>query len=133
MYLADEDYQSTIQFGGYEDYYLRSPVDGLTWIPLSDNSMLWDVNVDGFRVGTSDYIRNKKAAGYYIEYNSTAILDSGTSLMYVPSELFHPIMNLILDDKAHIYLQKAYWATCDLSQYQSLYLLIGDTYFELPP
>lgn len=115
--MADEGYQSTIQFGGYEEYYLRSPVDGLTWLNLSHTAMFWSVNVDGFRVGTSDYIRNKKAAGYYIKYNSIAILDSGTSLLYIPDELFHLILSLILEDKAHLYLESSYWATCDLTQY----------------
>jgi hypothetical protein len=53
--------------------------------------------------------------------------------MYIPKELYHPIIDLIIDSKFH-YRQYGYvWSTCDLSKYESLYLLIDGTYFEIPP
>lgn len=76
--------------------------------------MFWDVNVDGFQVGPT---LSKKFAknGYSLAYDSTATLDTGTSLLYIPTELYHTILHLVMKGKLPIMKSGSYWGTCDLT------------------
>lgn len=42
-------------------------------------------------------------------------------------------MNFILFDKANIQIEQTVLSSCNLTQYPSLYLLLNDTWFEIPP
>jgi len=51
------------------------------------------VDVNGWQVGDT---RSVIESGYSIGYTSPAILDTGTTLMYVPTEFYRPILNRIM-------------------------------------
>ena len=134
FYMTDVAYQSSFQIGGYDTSYFAQPLSALPWVPLSDSSLFWNVNIDGFRVGTNDQISWNIPGGYYLGYYSTATLDTGTSLMLVPKELYNTITKMILDGKRTTKDRAGnLYATCDFTQYGSLYLLMGSRYFEIPP
>jgi len=72
--------------------------------------------------------------GYLLNYKSTATLDTGTSLMLVPIELYHTIERMVLFGKAVTQdVHGNLYTSCDLKTYRSLYLLVGSDYFEVPP
>lgn len=94
--------------------------------------MQWEVNVDGFRVGTQLF-DDDKTTGYILSYKSPAIMSTVHSAITVPKELYHIIMDMIFQDLDHHVKDNRYVGPCDLSKYESLYLLMGNTYFEIPP
>lgn len=104
-------------------------------MPLSDSSLYWNINIDGFRVGTeSTHIAHGLPYGYLLDYQSTATLDTGTSLMNVPSELYHTLERMLLHGKAVTQdVHGNLYTSCDLNTYKSLFLLVGSDYFEVPP
>ena len=68
---------------------------------------------------------------------SPAILDTGTSLMYIPFKIFPKILEVIArntkisatgGDNSGLYI-----GTCDTTKYESIYLLIGENWYEIPP
>lgn len=98
FYMADEAVQSTFQFGGYDTAYIKSPQTDVDWTSLSDNTLFWNINIDGYRYGSADSYHGDTAA-YYLNYFSTGTLDTGTSLMLIPHELYNHIMDLITSKK----------------------------------
>jgi hypothetical protein len=76
-----------------------------------------------------------KPSGYTMSYMSPAILDTGTTLMLVPSEFYHPIMSRIVDGTPAVKARGGYYVDyCENSAfYPSLYLLMGGTWMEVPP
>lgn len=133
IYMDDTGATSTMQIGYSDITYLRDQAAGLTYVPLSDWTRYWNVNIDGFRVGQENRDGLFEPKGYTLAYYSTACLDTGTTMMYIPKELYHPIIDLIVDGKFHYRQHGRVWSTCDLAKYESLYLLIDGTYFEVPP
>lgn len=56
--------------------------------------------------------------------------------MYAPSDLFHNIKDLILKGKSQSYYNEDnndYYTSCNLNDFESVYLLIDGTYYEIPP
>ena len=130
---------SSLEFGDYDSSNLRSPSE-IAFIPLAERSTAWKINIDGFRVGTSLFKGegfeddDVKTTGYSLNYMSMAVLHSGSNEMQIPKELFEVIMRMVLKGKRYfIENGDRYWGPCDRSKYESLYLLVGDTYFEMPP
>jgi hypothetical protein len=130
--MADEAEQSTFQFGGYDTSYIKSPNTDVDWTPLSTSNLFWDINIDGYRYGTSDRHHGDVAA-YYLSYFSDGCLDTGTSLMLIPHELYNHVMSLITSKKRVIERYGWTFSTCDLTQYESLFLLSNGIYYEIPP
>lgn len=95
--------------------------------------MFWDVKVRAFRYGKSDFINHRPAAWKLNGYSS-ACYDTGTSLFYMPGRLFKEMKKVMFSSMK--YTQDSYGdlhSSCVLSKYESLYLLMGDTWFEVPP
>lgn len=132
FYMAESTSQSTLEIGAFDTSNLMNTAD-MVYLPLFDQSLFYTVNVDGFQVGTnSDSILNKN--GYTMNYYSTAILDTGTTLMYVPQELYHTIIDKIVKHTSASLQGGSYYDKCTNSaKYESLYLLMGSTWMEIPP
>jgi hypothetical protein len=62
--MAEDTQQSTIQFGGYDTTYLKNPAAGIMYLALADNSLFWNINIDGFKVGTNSKLKNGAPNGY---------------------------------------------------------------------
>jgi hypothetical protein len=133
LYLTGVGHQSSIQFGDYDPSYLKDPSTPLTWIRVKDPSMFWDVDVQAFRYGLSEEINGVPSAWTITGY-SLACLDSGTSLMYMPYKLYQKF-KAILKTQMKVTESKYgdLYGSCDLSKYESVYLLMGGTWFEIPP
>jgi Eukaryotic aspartyl protease len=58
FYMTDSSFVSKFHIGGYDTTYQKYPSEAIHYIPLIDNEMFWDVNVEGFRIGESDYDSN---------------------------------------------------------------------------
>ena len=133
--------EGTLDFGTYESALVRSPTQ-LVFVPLADRSSYWNVKVDGFRVGTSIFDSHHyeeddgepRTTGYTLTYTSIARLESGSPHISLPPNLYEVIMRKLLHHKRHsVQNGNLYWGPCNSSTYDSLYLLIGETYFESPP
>lgn len=133
LYMAEDTQQSTIQFGGYDTTYLKNPAAGIMYLALADNSLFWNVNIDGFKVGTNSKLKNGAPNGYYLTYYSIATLDSGTSLMLVPIELYQSLMDMMLHGVDTSYKYGYYWVDCTDAGLESLYILVGNQYLEVTP
>jgi hypothetical protein len=96
--------------------------------------MFWDVNVQAFRVGLDDYDAKGRPMTWTMQEPSTACLDTGTTLMYLPKRVFPKVIKALLrglDSFRNKYGD--YYGPCDTSLYPSLYIMMGDTWFEIPP
>lgn len=136
FYLADAAEQSTFQIGGYDTTYVGSG-SSISYIPLSDSEMFWDVNVQAFRVGLSDSDSKGRPMAWVMDKTSTACLDTGTSYMYMPNRVFPKVIKALLRDLSSFRVNYGgsyyYYGPCDTTQYESIYMLMGDTWFEIPP
>lgn len=133
FYMADSvSEQSTLQIGGYDTSYLKSTSD-ITYLPLLGSTLFYVVSVDAWQVGTTAG-GAFKPSGYTMSYMSPAILDTGTTLMLVPTEFYHPIMSRIVEGTPAFKARGGYYIDyCDNSAlYPSLYLLMGGTWMEVP-
>jgi len=129
-----------LEFGTFESALVRSPSQ-LVFVPLADRSSSWNVKVDGFRIGLAIFntrlFQDKdepRTTGYTLSYTSLARLESGSPHISLPPNLYEVIMRRLLRDKRHsVENGNLYWGPCNATSYESLYLLIGETYFEIPP
>lgn len=87
IYLADSTEQSTLQVGGYDPSYLMDPSVPINFVQLADSTIFWDIQIDAVRVGKNDFNATGGPAGWTF-YSSIGRLDTGTSIMYVPSSLY---------------------------------------------
>lgn len=135
FYMTDQSYQSSFQIGGFDKSYQKDPTLTLRYIPLSDTSMFWNVDVDAFSVGIDEVDAiDGKINSWYFDIPTEACFDTGTSLMYVPSRVFRQLMKRLTKDLTYAIKDTDgyYWGPCDLNQYQSLYLLMNNNWFEIP-
>lgn len=75
--------------------------------------------------------------GWAMSAPATATLDTGTSYLYMPKSVFPQVMQALLRGKesvrAMVDKQSYYFSSCDTATYNSIYLLIESTWFEIPP
>mmetsp|Transcript_3440 Transcript_3440/g.2903 ORF Transcript_3440/g.2903 Transcript_3440/m.2903 type:complete len:252 (-) Transcript_3440:640-1395(-) len=88
VYLSGTSSGSQITFGGY-DKTIVSSVDSFTFIPINKEYQ-WSVNLKHSKYGNSTF------GG---EQATSAILDSGTSLILMPDEMFQAFQVLISKGK----------------------------------
>lgn len=134
FYMADVAETSKLQLGDFDTSYFKDPSQTVEYIPLSDQTMFWDVNVDAFRIGLSDLDAYGYEVGWSFSDPSTACLDTGTSLMLVPDRVYPQLMKALLRGQWY-YTDKEgnYYGSCDLTKYESIYLAINGVYYEVPP
>ena len=68
--------------GGYNAAKIKAGAT-IHYIPLV-NSFYWLLQFQGFRVGTSNTFNDNTTSAYLITGMNKAIIDTGTSLMYIP-------------------------------------------------
>ena len=112
MFLTATTGQSTLQLGGYDISYLKDPARGLLTIPLSDKTLFWNINIDGFRIGSKSISSALDPNAYYLPGKSTATLDTGTSLMAVPKDIYDTISSKLLKGKNMISYLGYEWTYC---------------------
>ena len=136
--MAESSEQSTIEFGGLDTSYLKTASE-ITWLPLLGNSLFYVVSVEGWQVGyrlSSSYQPSRfKPSGYSMGYPSFAILDTGTTLLYVPEEVYHPIIKRIVEGTNAVKTRDGYYVDyCTNSgNYESFYMLMSGVWMEVPP
>ena len=72
----------------------------------------------------------------YVRYNEAyeGVLDSGTSVLLVPPEIYDELMASIMINKDYTELYGVYFSICNSLAYPSLYIeLTGGLFFEVPP
>jgi hypothetical protein len=66
-------------------------------------------------------------------YTAQAYFSSSSSQLVLPTAMYQAVMNYILYNKTSIQIELTVLSTCDLTRYPSLFLMLGDTWFEVPP
>lgn len=96
-------------------------------------SLFWSVDINAIRVGTSDYAEDGSPSAWKLSDNTIAYPDTGTSFLIVPESVYHKIMPVMIG-KADFDMDQSdyYYVYCN-GTYNSLYLLLGETWFEIPP
>jgi hypothetical protein len=84
-------------------------------------------------VGTDEFDAHGKPQAWRYHKNTTGTLDTGTSLMYVPSSAYPRIIKALLANVRYEKVQGYYFGSCDTTLYPSLYLLMNGNWFEVPP
>lgn len=139
--------QSSVEIGGYSTSNMKNAAD-LTYITLSD-SIYWNVNVTGFRVGESATYGGS-GSEFATEKPLLAIIDSGFSYISIPYSnhldltsyiyiaVYSTIKALLMKDQPTFSSSDyAYYYTilgsCNRTSYPSLYLYIDGSYYEIDP
>jgi hypothetical protein len=87
---------------------------------VKNSSYYWEISVAGYRIGSK---------GKNVKSSKTAIFDSGTNFIYMPSSIGKTILNSILGNTYWIDYNGYPMVNC-YGTYESLYLNLGDsTYF----
>ncbi|KAF7720523.1 hypothetical protein EC973_007837 [Apophysomyces ossiformis] len=103
-------------FGGYDESHIDGP---LKTIPIDNSDGYWGINIDGTTIG-----------GKSISSSFSGILDTGTTLLLLPSDVFQNV--------ADAYGSKhvgggTYTIPCDTSGLEPLKFSIGGAEFQIPP
>lgn len=126
--------ESTMQIGGYDETYLKDPSQWLLYLSSSQYSPFWEINIDGFKVGKGSSFGIGQPNGYYLDYYSSAVLDTATNFIYAPIELYHSLMEILLEETDESFYQYGYyWVPCQTEGLESLFLLVASQFFEVPP
>ena len=131
--MADEDGLSSLQFGGYDSSLFKDPNSWPVYLGVPAGSKFWNFNIDGFKVGQGKSFSLGRPNGYYLDYYSAAVLDTSTSFIYAPVELYAPLMETLLNEVESFYKYGYHWTNCKGDGLESLYILAGGHYFEVPP
>jgi hypothetical protein len=134
--MANCTYQSILDIGGYDTANIKSGYS-VTWIPTSTGQFFWELPFSGVRYSTQDTLPSDSSIVSGYSYNQTyGIMDTGTTLMYVPYGLFATILPVIVQGHSEaVYYSSsgAYTATCDTTTYQSIFMYINGYYYEMTP
>ena len=86
FYIANSSEQSSMTIGGYNAAKIK-PGNSITYIPLV-KSFYWLISFQGFTVNNKLTFSDNTTSAYLMPTMSRAIIDTGTSLIYVPSGMF---------------------------------------------
>jgi hypothetical protein len=78
----------TMWLGGYDPTAANTPVEYTPMIAISDNNPYYAINVDSMALGTT-------SLGSSASVFQEPVIDTGTSLFYVPTPVFTAIVNAI--------------------------------------
>ena len=134
VYLANMSTQSVMEFGGYSTSYFKNPATAPFYVRAYD-SIYWLMKVDGFRVGTSLNLTTGETAAYLTPNASASIVDTGTSLVYVPSSIWTTFAAtfLLAHPKTSLQSNGLMIGSCNVSDYKSVFLYVNGTYLEMTP
>jgi len=86
FYIANSSEQSSMTIGGYNAAKIK-PGATITYIPLV-KSFYWLLSFEGFTVNNKLTFSDNTPSAYLMPTMSKAIIDTGTSLMYIPKGMF---------------------------------------------
>ncbi len=91
----------------------------------ADEQMFWMLPITGFAVGDKEWALSEE---------SSMIVDSGTSLCYMPKSDGKKMIKKILKGTGFNFkLMGNYFVNCDTSKYESAYFLVDGYWLEIPP
>lgn len=123
IYYADYPDQSFYTLGDYDTAYTYY-TDDITWISVQEQ-MYWMSTITGVAIGKKQYA---------LSAEGNIILDSGTSLAYMPSADGKKIIKKILKGTGFNFkLFGEYFVNCDTTKYSSFYILMDGYWVEIPP
>ena len=93
----------------------------------------WLCNVTGFRVGKSLTFSDGTTSAYTFSSMNRAVMDTGTSLFYVPSGMWTTFVKTVMKGISYDVYSNLVVATCDTSKYKSIYVVIDGYYLEITP
>ena len=89
---------STLEIGGYSQSKIKNG-QSLVYFTLSSTDNFWSTKIEGFRYGTSEKLSDGVTVSAYSTTPTYAILDTGTTMVYVPRSQYSAIVNLIFNGK----------------------------------
>ncbi len=97
--------------------------------------MFWNVPVTSVRIGYRDKYSDGSVKAWKFRKQAEGCLDTGTTVVLVPMSFFETFMASLLKGKSAYYddYSESYYAVCDLKLYESVFISIGNRYFEIPP
>ena len=105
--LKISDTDSQIEFGS-------NSYSG-TQIPMIV-SRSWEFAIDGIKVGSDSYI---------VPETMTAVIDSASSLIMIPASIYYKVINQLLLQVPHYYLNNWTAVACNEPKLKDLYLHLG--------
>lgn len=98
--------------------------------------MFWNVPIKAVQIGFTEMSAiDGSQAGWTFRRTLTGCLDSGTTQVLVPESFYEEFINILLKDKNGTYDEESdsYYGSCDLKKYESVYIAIGNNFYEIPP
>ena len=100
-----------------------------------DKTMFWNLPVSSVRIGLKDYYPGGLAKAWKFRKPIEGCLDTGTTVVLVPESFYETFIKSLFKCKNpyYDYESDAYYAECDINLYESVYISIGNHFFEIPP
>ncbi|TNV80424.1 hypothetical protein FGO68_gene15878 [Halteria grandinella] len=137
LYLSDYGNDtSSLQLGGYDTSYLRNPLKGITYVPLSFYFNFWAPKINAVRVGLSDYdYDGQTETAWSFTTPNFAVMDSGTTLIYTHNKVFPKLIKAIVKNAVVKKTKEGVYYTeqCDGKRFKPVLLQMGDAWFTIPP
>lgn len=100
---------------------------------LEGTKFFWQVYISAVRVGLKEKLADGTRAAWKLNENSVAYPDTGTSFLIMPEAVYHVVMPVIIGTNEHTIDRDDYYIINCNDEFESLYLLIGDKWYEVPP
>ncbi len=84
-------------------------------------------------MGTTNTFNDNTTSAFLITGMNKAIIDTGTSLIYVPYGMFVKFVKAAFKDTGYEVFQTYIVATCDLTKLRSIFIYVNDQYLEITP
>lgn len=133
FYLINNPDQSSVQIGGYGTSKIMAGGQ-ITWMTLPSH-FFWIITITGFRIGEAT---DPNQISYEFAGLSTvrAVVDTGTSLFYVPNGFVSTFVKSVFQDMSYdTSYYPLYLGSCNRALYKSIFLYNNqqDVYLEVTP
>ena len=136
FYLTNNPEQSSVQIGGYDPAKIMSGAS-ILWMSIPDH-FFWIITITGFRVGPSNTFADGSPSAFDFGGRGVdrGIVDTGTSLFYVPSGIISAFVKTVFNGRTFDSSYNPFFiSSCDRSLYPSIFLYNSENevYLEVTP
>ena len=132
---------SFIEYGNSSMLVQQS--SGIKWFSKLQYAQEWIVGINAFKINETGYLNNGSAAIQNLTAGTNAIFSSTIKYILLPGNLQQTVVNYLIQSQYSQNTTKFdkdpndglyyYFASCNVSEYQSLWLRMDDYWFEVQP
>lgn len=131
FFMSDLTDNSYCEIGGYTTTIFKQG-SSIEWFPIEDH-FFWMLNIEGFRIGTSDTFADGSTAAWASPNTTRGIMDTGTSFMYIPPTAYTKFVASLMKGLDYLDTDGYLLGPCDPSVYKSIFFFVDGRYIEITP